>query len=331
MTSNLGLAHLLFLPLIPYLYLQIRFIARLGSMPAIIGSKVFMKRSMLKRSIATLSGCVFWSACALAATNALSIPRYVSELVTGAEIGFVIDVSNSMLSDDAGGQRLESAKTLVSRLAASVDGAGLSVVAFRGSPVTLCPMTRDMRAFNDALLWAGPSVTSAAGSDIGAAIDEAARPSLQPGISRVIVVLSDGNDTGGNAQAAAERAAASGAVLAFVGFGSQKPVPVRDPDGLLVRGADGQVIETRLDGATMRAWARAGKGLYVGFDESNAYTRIASICTGAALSKGLRRDVRVETDVSPALAIIALASLGLALLLSLPPGTIKRGRGGRYV
>ena len=345
MTASVSLALLLLLPLVPYIFLQVRFILRLRKLPEVTGcgswkpdtastlgrTNGFLRRYVLKRSIATLSGCVFWVACVLAASNTLSLPRYVSELVRGAEISFVLDVSNSMLSEDSGKQRLSSAKTFVSRLAASANGAGLSVVAFRGSPVTLCPVTRDRRAFDDALLWAGPSVTSAPGSDIGAAIDEAARPTLQQGIARVIVVLSDGNDTGGNTRAAVERAAASGAVLAFVGFGTKKPVPVRDYEGLLVRGAEGQTLETNLDEATMRAWAAAGRGLYVGFDEANAYTRIATVCEDAAKSKGLRRDVRVETDVSPALALIALASLGLALLLSMPPGTriSMPGRGGR--
>jgi len=249
----------------------------------------------------------------------MTLPRYVSEPVTGAEIAFVIDASNSMLSVDGRRSRLDAAKEFAGRLAASAEGAGLSVVAFRGRPTTLCPSTRDRKAFADALGWAGPTVTSAAGSDVGAAIDEAARPVFRVGTARVIVVLSDGNDTGGAAAAASARAAAAGAALAFVGFGGPEGAPVVDIDGEPVLGKDGLAVRTAQDEASMRGWAAAGRGAFARADDPDAFARIAALCVGAASSTGRRRDVRVEVDASPTLALVALASLGVALTLSAAP------------
>jgi len=309
--------------LLPYAVLQARFLARLRAAPGSLGlargSSAAWKRYVARRAAAAVLGGAFWVACTVAAAGALRVPRYVSEPVSGAEIAFVIDASNSMLSDDGRGQRLELAKELASRLAASAEGAGLSVVAFRGRPATLCPPTRDRRAFEDAVRWAGPTVTSAAGSDVGAAIDEAVRPAFSAGTARVVVVLSDGNDTGGGARAAASRAAAAGAALAFVGFGGDRAARVVGADGSPALDRAGRPMATSLDEAAMRAWAAAGRGPYVRADEPDAFARLAAVCSGAASSKGGRRDVRVEVDASPALALVAFVSLSLALLLSGSP------------
>jgi len=313
--------------LVPSAVLQVMFLGRLRSAPGAIGmprtDALAWRRYVARRAAAAAAGAVFWMACSLAASGALRLPRYVSERVTGAEIVFVIDASNSMLTDDGRGRRLDLAAGMAGRLASSAEGAGLSVVAFRGRPTTLCPSTRDRRAFEEALRWAGPTVTSAAGSDVGAAIDEAVRPAFREGTARVVVVFSDGNDTGGEARSAAARAASSGASLAFVGLGGQKKAPVSDPDGKPVTGADGRQVETALDEAAMRDWAAAGRGVFVKADDAGAFAAVAALCAETAGSPGKRRDVRVEVDAAPALAAVALAALALALVLSGAP--LSRG------
>jgi hypothetical protein len=313
--------------LVPYAILQVRFLVRLGKVPEALGSagsssdgsSSAWRHYVVRRAVASVAGGIFWVACALASAGALRLPRYVSEPVLGAELAFVVDASNSMLVDDGGGQRLQLARDFAARLAATADGASLSVVAFRGRPATLCPPTRDRRAFAEALRWAGPTLTSSAGSDVGAAIDDALRPVLRTGTARVIVVFSDGNDTGGQARAAASRAVLAGATLAFVGFGGQKAIPVSDADGQPVSGQDGQPILTGLDESAMRDWATAGRGLFVRADDPGAFAHVASLCSGAAKSLGKRRDVRVDVDATPALTFIAMAALGLALALSASP------------
>ncbi len=317
------------LALVPYALLEIRFRRNLASAPETLGLSAKggagWKRLVRRRIIAALMGAIFWMASATAASGALRLPRYVSQKVVGAEIVFVLDVSNSMLSQDGKERRLDAATAMVRRLAASTEGAGLSLVAFRGRPTTLCPSTRDRRAFDEALRWAGPAVTSAAGSDVGAAIDEALRPSFKEGTTRVVVVLSDGNDTGGGARAAARRAASSGALLAFIGFGGSQKAAVFNLDGRPVIGSGGRQAETSRDESAMRDWAAAGRAVYVGADDAGGFGTVAALAAGAAGESGKRRDVRVEVDAAPAMAAIALVSLLAAILLSGAPLGSKRG------
>ena len=320
-----GLAPWALAALIPYAALQIAFLRRLAKAPEALGGSGFAaagrarwRRYVARRVAGAAFGAAFWALCVLAASGSVRVPRYATQTVAGAELAFVVDASNSMLSADDGPSRLELAREFVSRAAAAADGAGLSVVAFRGLPVTLCPSTRDRKAFADALAWAGPAVTSAAGSDVGAAIDEALRPSFATGTARLVILLSDGNDTGGRARAAAASAAASGAALVVVGFGTEEPAVVVDMDGKPVLGDAGTPIKKAIDEEAMRDWAAAGRGEYLRAADPASLGRVASACAAVAASSGSRRNVRVEVDASSGLAALALVALSLAAIASGP-------------
>ena len=268
---------------------------------------------------------MFWIACVLASSGTIHLPRYASEPVVGAAVTFVIDVSNSMLTDDGTGRQARRGDRL--RRPAGIRLKRRVPVARRvqGQPVTLCPSTTDGRAFEDALRWAGPSVTTAAGSDVGAAIDEAARPV-------------DGRRDGPGHRRAERRqrhrfdgaraASPCGRFRHRPGFRGlrQRDAPVRFRlSGAAVLGVDGVIAETGLDDASMREWAAAAHGTFVRADSNDAFSKVAAICGGASTRAGRRRDVRVETDASPALALVALAALGMAVALSWSPSARRPG------
>ncbi len=309
--------------LLPYALLQIRFLRGLRSLPFALGTghdpASTWRRYVGRRRLSAWCGALFWVAGVLATSGAIKIPRYVSERVDGAELAFIIDASNSMLTPEGSGRRLDDAIAFASRVAASVDGVSLSLVAFRGGAVTLCPSTRDRYAFNDALRYVGPAVTTRAGSDVGAALDEALRPLADTGSVRLIILLSDGNDTGGSAREASARIAASGARLVLVGFGGDRMRPVVDAAGTRVLDQAGKAVSTQLAENAMAEWAAAGKGLFLRADEPGAYSRLAQLCVGAAGAVGKRHDVRLDADASAVLALVALVMLGLSLVLARSP------------
>lgn len=317
--------------LAPYAVLEARFIARLRRAPDLLGlsgaEASAWRRHALRRTLAAVAGATCWLAAAVGASGNLKSTRYLSEPVSGTELVFVLDVSNSMLSPLGDSTRLERAKDLVSALASRVDGATLSLVAFRGSSATLCPATGDRVAFDEALAWAGPWAASAAGSDIGAAMAEARRPELPPGGARAVIVLSDGNDTGGRAKAEASKAAAAGDALLFVGLGGAEPLPVFDRDGLPVPGRSGGQAKTALNGVALRALAAAGRGLYLDAASPDALDSAAALLATLRGEGGIR-DARVETDASPLAALAALAAAALAYLLAAPPRSGRRSARG---
>lgn len=317
--------------LVPYAILEARFAARLRRAPGLLGlggpvAKTW-RRYTLRRALAASAGAACWLAAAVGASGSLKSTRYLTESATGTELAFVLDVSNSMLSPLGESTRLGRARAFAGDLARGVDGATLSLVAFRGSPATLCPSTGDRAAFDEALAWAGPWAASAAGSDLGAAIAEARRPELPPGSARAVIVLSDGNDTGGRARAEVARAAAAGDAMLFVGIGDAKALPAFDQDGRPVPGRTGGQALTSLDAAALRALAEAGRGLYLDAASPEALERAASRLA-ALRGEGGTRDLRVETDASALAALVALAAAALAYLLAAPPLERPRVPGG---
>lgn len=308
--------------LVPYAASQLAFLAALRRVPSRLGwepaRSAAWARYARRRAAGALAGGVFWL-CATAALASRADGKGSESGSAGSGlVTIAIDASNSMLIGRPGSRPLDEALRFASGIADAASGARLSLVAFRGGAVTLCPPTADRRAFDDALRWVGPGVTSSAGSDFGAAVREAVRPAIPGGASRLVVVLGDGNDTGGSAREAAAWAARAGAELAFVGFGPDAPMPVSAPGGKPVLDSEGRRVSTmRLDEA-MRDWAEAARGAYVGFQDPGAFTAVARMCAAAA-SSGTGSAVGSGDGVPWSLSALALASLGLALALGFAP------------
>ena len=86
--------------------------------------------------------------------------------------------------------------------------------------------------------------------------------SAQSEKSRVIIVISDGENHEDDPVAAAKEAAENGIRVYTVGVGSSEgqPIPV---DGGLLKDKDGEIVVTKLDEDMLRQVAKAGNGAYV--------------------------------------------------------------------
>ncbi|MES2525183.1 MAG: VWA domain-containing protein [Gemmatimonadota bacterium] len=142
----------------------------------------------------------------------------------GIDIAVVIDISSSMLAEDFQPQnRLEVAKDKVKRfvLGRKTDRVGL--VAFSGEALTQVPLTTDYPVVLAAIdnLQVGQLED---GTAIGSAIVTAAnRLRSAPGRSRVMVLLTDGENNRGSIdpRTAAQAAAAFGIRVYAIGVGSE--------------------------------------------------------------------------------------------------------------
>ena len=93
---------------------------------------------------------------------------------------------------------------------------------------------------------------------------------MKPGAeksSRVIVLLTDGEDHGTKPVAAAKQAAGKGVRIYTVGIGSRKgePIPLRDNDGKMKgykKDKTGTVVLSKLDENTLAEIAAVSKGKY---------------------------------------------------------------------
>ena len=181
----------------------------------------------------------------------------------GAEIIVALDVSNSMLAQDYSPNRLERAKLSIARLTERLQEDRIGLVIFAGTSFVQLPVTTD---YVSAKMFLG-SIDTGSIPVQGTAIGDAIRLSIksfsaQSEKSRVIVVISDGENHEDDAVGAAKQAAELGIKVYTIGVGSAEgqPIPI---DGELLKDKDGNIVVTRLNEQMLRDVARAGGGAYI--------------------------------------------------------------------
>jgi Ca-activated chloride channel homolog len=185
----------------------------------------------------------------------------------GLELLFVVDTSKSMLAQDVKPDRLSRAKLAVHDLVDKLNGDAVGLVAFAGNAFLQCPVTLDYDAFRESLDALDTKVIPRGGTDIAAAIREAeAVFKTRTAAEKIIVLLTDGEDLGGEGIAAAKEAAKNGVKIFTVGIGSTTgelvPVPSENGGTDFARDASGQLVRSHLDETTLKQIAEATGGIY---------------------------------------------------------------------
>ena len=257
---------LLLVPLIPALYalalaLRKRRIRRFGDpkMVALLMPHYSRAKGWVRIILFTLAFFFF--------VIGLSRPQIGAKLserqTKGAEIMICLDVSNSMLAQDYTPCRLERAKLAISSLVDKLHDDRIGLIIFAGSSFVQLPVTTDYVSAKMFLSSIDAGSVPVQGTAIGDAIHTAMKSfSAQSEKSRVIILISDGENHEDDAVAAAKEAAQAGIRIYTVGVGSAagQPIPV---DGELLRDKDGNIVVTRLDEKTLRQIAEAGGGAYI--------------------------------------------------------------------
>ncbi len=245
--------------------------------------------------------------------------RFVATPRVGAEIMIAIDVSRSMLADDAKPTRLDRAKAEVSDLLGYLKDDYVGLIAFAGRASVLSPMTPDKSFLRLALDSAGPHSVSRGGTRLAEPIRRAIAGMGEPGpAQRALILITDGEDHDSFALDAAKAAAAAGIKIIAIGFGDEggSEIYVRDRKTgarTLVRDGDGNPVVSRLDGDLLRELALATDGAFVPagtgvLDLASIYdAHISRLTRGQLDEKG--RPIRDEIyQVFVLLALICLVA-----------------------
>jgi Ca-activated chloride channel family protein len=184
-----------------------------------------------------------------------------------ADIMFVLDVSRSMLADDATPNRLARAKAEINQVVARLEGQRVGLVVFAGRAVPVCPLTPDHSFFSTVLASVDTRSAGKGGSRVGDAIKAALRGfPAEPG-AKLMVLISDGDDQDPYTQDAAKAARDAGVKILVVGIGSEQgsQITLTDPQ----TGAkttlmyEGKPVISKLDGDSLRKIALTTEGAYV--------------------------------------------------------------------
>ncbi|GMT42841.1 MAG: hypothetical protein IEMM0002_1252 [bacterium] len=187
----------------------------------------------------------------------------------GVDILVALDTSYSMAAEDIPPSRLAKAKREIERLADSFGGDRLGLLLFAGGSSIECPLTWDISTFKMFLNGAGFNSVQRGGSDISGAIRKGvASFSGSVTKSKVVVLVTDGEDHEGDPISEAKKAAEEGVKIYTLGLGSDKgaPIPMRDKNGSLIgykKDARGEIILTRQNSAQLHEIALYTDAVFV--------------------------------------------------------------------
>ena len=259
--------------------------------------------------------------------------RFVATPRLGAEIMVAIDVSRSMLADDAKPNRLERAKAEIRDLLGYLGDDHVGLIAFAGRASVLSPMTPDKSFLRLALDEAGAHSVPRGGTKLAEAIRRAVVGFGAPGpAQRALILITDGEDHDSFAVDAAKAAAEAGIKIIAIGFGDERgsEIFVRDPRTgarTQVRDSEGRPVVSRLNGDLLRELALATDGAFV--PAGTGVLDLASIYDAhiSPLTRG-KMDDRGRTIRDEAYQLFLLVAF-ICLLTGIWVGAGSRGRGAR--
>ena len=263
-------------------------------------------------------GPLILAAAALAAGVALAGPRGGRTKVTAEShalsLVLAVDISRSMLAEDASPSRLERAVREARRLVQDVEGDRVGLIAFAGRSYILTPLTIDGGAVRMYLDGLDPDLASEGGTNLSAVLQQGGQllAAGEDGADRVLVVFTDGegHDSLPDAVVEARALRARGVRLVLVAEGMTTPVkiPIRDSAGALVEyklDEQGHPVFSQRRDDILRAIADAAEGTVVPADLPDQAGAVKSIV--AALKRSPTSETRIA-DLVPRAWIPALVA-----------------------
>ena len=181
----------------------------------------------------------------------------------GIEMMLAVDISNSMLAEDFEPNRLERTKYAINKLFDGLEQDRVGVIVFAGDATVQLPITSDYRMAKAFAKRISSSMASVQGTSIGKALSLAEMSfSSGSGDSRVIILITDGEDHEGNVMQAAERAAEQGIRIFTIGIGTPEGAPI-EIGGEFIKDEKGDMVVSKLDEKMLQEIARITGGAYI--------------------------------------------------------------------
>lgn len=184
----------------------------------------------------------------------------------GVDVILALDVSRSMLAEDAATNRLAAAQAALNRLLDRPSRDRYGLIIFAGEAFLAAPVTQDHGAVQRTVNAVTTTSVSKPGTDLAAAIKLALRSYDEThNKGKALVLMSDGEQLQGDAVIAAREAVAKGVTVFTIGIGT--PAGARVPENAknrlkFAKNEFGREVVSRLNEHVLRQIAAAGRGFY---------------------------------------------------------------------
>ncbi|UOX34804.1 VWA domain-containing protein [Flavobacterium sediminilitoris] len=186
----------------------------------------------------------------------------------GIDIVFALDISKSMLSEDIAPSRLEKSKQLISQIINSLGNDRIGIVGYAGSAYPVLPMTTDYSIAKMYLQNMNTNMLSSQGTALNDAINLATTYFDAVDTSKLIILVSDGEDHGDGANEASEIAKEKGIKIITIGVGTVNggTIPIKADNGVIAeykKDNNGEVVITKLNPTILENIAKNTNAVYI--------------------------------------------------------------------
>ncbi|MBI95177.1 MAG: aerotolerance regulator BatB [Flammeovirgaceae bacterium] len=210
--------------------------------------------------------------------------------IVGKDIMILVDLSESMNADDIKPTRLEKVKFEVKKIIDNFSSDRIGIIMFSGEAFMQCPMTYDKNALNLFTETLNTGLVPRTGTDFGPALElslsklnDENSQSLETN-SKVIILISDGEDFGDNTNESLDNIIESNIKLFTVGVGSEKGSKILLGNGKYKKDKDGGVVITKLNPTSLKETAKDTGGKY--FEISNINNEVDELISEINSIKG---------------------------------------------
>jgi len=233
----------------------------------------------------------------------------------GIDIILCLDVSGSMLAQDFLPDRMEASKQMAATFVDMRPTDRIGVVIFSGESFTLVPLTTDKTVLKSQIFNIQRGLLedgTAIGDGLGVSVDRLKSVKTK---SKVIILLTDGEDQGGRIDplAGKELAKAYGIRVYTIGVGTEGYAPVPIPDG--AGGTTTRQQKVNIDEKLLRLIASETGGLYFRARDNESLKRIYTEIDKLEKSKIEVTALKRYSEKFFPFAIAALALLLTELIL----------------
>jgi len=267
---------LYFIPVIPFLFLLrwlVHFRIRSKLEIAFFKGSINWHWSSLLRYIPDLYFFLFLAFILIALARPQRIQERVDQYSEGIDIMLVLDTSGSMELKDFAPNRLEAAKEVALNFIKGRTHDRIGLVVFAGDAYSLAPLTTDYNLLRENLKQVHLGMINNDGTAIGNALAVAInRMRESTAKSKVCILISDGENTGGNLdpEIAAKLAYGFNIKIYTIGIGRDGRIPYETTN------KNENYIQTRLDESNLRDIAKAASGTFYRAENKNTLNRIFS-------------------------------------------------------
>jgi Ca-activated chloride channel family protein len=218
----------------------------------------------------------------------------------GKDIMICVDLSRSMDAFDIPPTRLEKIKFELKRIVDAFHSDRVGIIIFSAEAFMQCPLTFDQNALHLFIETLNTRLVQSGGTDFGPPLRmalnklTAGEETRNQQKSKVIILISDGEDFGEETEAVASDIEDNGIRLFTLGIGTEGGSPIQTERGHLADRA-GNTIITKLNASSLRALADRTNGQY--FEINETRNDVSRLINTISRIEGELRDTKT-IDVS---------------------------------